>query len=402
MWTQFLLSGFGLALVLGAVAHKTNFCTMGAVSDWVNMGDTGRMRAWLLAIFTAMLGVMVLEATMAVDMTMTANNAESFPPVRTGNFVWLRHLLGGLIFGVGMTLASGCGNKTLVRIGGGNLKSGVVFLAIAFSAYIMVYTNFDYVVFLQWMEPLGIDLTRHGGGSQELGSIIAGMFGASSGFGMHLLLGGIIVTLVLPRIFTREFLATPDNVIAGIVIGLLVVSGWYVSAGPLGQALLEEAAFMDQRPQALGAQSFTFVAPASHFLHYLGSGFETRLLTFALMVGLGVAVGSFAYAMVQRSFRFEWFADWRDFAAHLAGGLLMGVGGVLGLGCTFGQAITGTSTLAVGSFVTFGGIVYGAALTMKIQYYAMLYEDAPFKEVALTALVEMRTLPRKYRRLEAL
>jgi hypothetical protein len=45
----------------GAVGHKTNFCTMGAVSDWVNMGDLNRMRMWLLAIGVAILGANALH-----------------------------------------------------------------------------------------------------------------------------------------------------------------------------------------------------------------------------------------------------------------------------------------------------------------------------------------------------
>ena len=104
---------FITAVVMGAVANKTNFCTMGAVSDWVNMGDTGRLRGWFLAIAVATLGVALLEATgKAIVDTST------FPPYRTPNLAWLRYVLGGFMFGVGMTLASGCGNKTLVRIGG--------------------------------------------------------------------------------------------------------------------------------------------------------------------------------------------------------------------------------------------------------------------------------------------
>ena len=36
----FLWSTFIIAFVMGAVVNKTNFCTMGAVSDLVNMNDT--------------------------------------------------------------------------------------------------------------------------------------------------------------------------------------------------------------------------------------------------------------------------------------------------------------------------------------------------------------------------
>ena len=92
----FLWSTFAVALVMGAVVNKTNFCTMGAVSDWVNMGDTGRLRAWVLAIAVGVLGVMGLEAAGLVNVTST------FPPYRQTTLPWLEYVLGGGLFGIGM------------------------------------------------------------------------------------------------------------------------------------------------------------------------------------------------------------------------------------------------------------------------------------------------------------
>ena len=120
--TQVLMWAFGLAMILGIIASKTNFCTMGAVSDLVNIGDTGRMRAWVFAIGASILGVLIAGQLGYVDISLTANNDTANPPYRTAILAWPRNLLGGLLFGIGMTLASGCGNKTLIRIGGGNLK----------------------------------------------------------------------------------------------------------------------------------------------------------------------------------------------------------------------------------------------------------------------------------------
>ena len=116
----FIWSGFIIAFVMGAVVNKTNFCTMGAVSDWVNMGDTSRFRAWMLAIAVAIVGVTGLEAL------SLATPGDSFPPYRGGQLIWAENLLGGLLFGIGMTLASGCGNKNLIRAGAGNIKSIMV------------------------------------------------------------------------------------------------------------------------------------------------------------------------------------------------------------------------------------------------------------------------------------
>ncbi|HET9653434.1 MAG TPA: YeeE/YedE thiosulfate transporter family protein, partial [Usitatibacter sp.] len=104
-----VVSGFAIAFVFGAVANRTNFCTMGAISDVVNIGDWGRMRMWMLAVAVAIAGSTALHYAGQVDL---AKSIYARP-----NVTWLSYLLGGFLFGIGMTLASGCGNKTLVRIG---------------------------------------------------------------------------------------------------------------------------------------------------------------------------------------------------------------------------------------------------------------------------------------------
>ena len=114
----FLWSTFIIAVILGAIVNKTNFCTMGA---------EGR----LLAIAVATIGVSVLEYMGMVSVT------DSFPNYRGSQFIYIENILGGILFGIGMTYASGCGNKTLIRIGGGNIKSILVFIVIALIAYYM-------------------------------------------------------------------------------------------------------------------------------------------------------------------------------------------------------------------------------------------------------------------------
>ena len=125
----FLWSTFVISVILGAIVNKTNFCTMGAVSDMVNIGDYGRFRAWILAIAVAILGVSIFEFMTLVNVT------ETFPGYRSNQLIYAENILGGILFGIGMTFASGCGNKTLIRIGGGNIKSILVFIVIALIAY---------------------------------------------------------------------------------------------------------------------------------------------------------------------------------------------------------------------------------------------------------------------------
>jgi uncharacterized protein len=367
---QMLGAVFVIAAVLGTIVSKTNFCTMGAVSDWVNMGDSGRMRAWLLAMAVAIAGVAGLEAGGLIQLS-----GDTFPPYRTANFGWLRYLAGGALFGIGMTLASGCGNKTLVRVGGGNLKSLVVLAIAAIMAYLMLWTPFYENLFHPWVSATTVDLSRHGINGQELGAVFSGLFGLQPSRGLNAALGAVLALCLLIYVFrSADFRGSFDNVLGGTAVGLAVLAGWYLTGGPLGQAWKEYAEFATQVPSRVQVQSYTFISPMGDTVRYLLSPGNTALVNFGVMALLGVITGSFIYALLTRSFRIEWFVSMKDFANHAAGGVLMGVGGVLSMGCTVGQAITGMSTLAVGSMLTFIAIVAGAAATMKYQYWRMMQE----------------------------
>ncbi len=367
---EVLLAVFGIAAVMGATANKTNFCTMGAVSDWVNMGDTGRLRAWLLAIAVATGGVLLLEASGRVNIS-----GSTFPPYRTENFAWLRNLLGGAMFGIGMTLASGCGNKTLVRIGGGNLKSLVVLAIASAMAYLMLWTDFYGTMFDSWMSPFAIGLAKYGIKSQTLDAILGGLAGMGNTATLHLALGGFLVVALLFFIFkAADFRANRDNILGGTVVGLAVVAGWAITGSSIGRAWKEWAEMADTVPSRVEVQSYTFISPMGDSVRYLMHPSDFSLINFGICALAGVMVGSFLYALVKRSFRIEWFASVGDFANHAVGGVLMGVGGVLGMGCTIGQGVTGVSTLALGSMLTLVAIVTGAAGTMKLQYWNMMRE----------------------------
>lgn len=411
LWSIFIIS-----VIMGMVVNKTNFCTMGAVSDLVNMGDSGRFRAWVLAATVAVIGVLILEGLGLVNIS-----SATLPPYRGSEFQWGRYLLGGFLFGVGMTLGSGCGNKTLIRIGGGNIKSIFVFVMIAVVAYYMVdpykqlTSTWYQSYFAPWLGKASISLT----GSQDLGSIVGGAFGIAP-LTMRLILGAVLAVVALFILFrSSDFRKSFDNIFAGVIIGLAVIAAWYITSRvmvstPDGNQSLTQFYnnwdfAMDStvgKPQNgstnLLPQSFTFISPIGQSFGYATGGFAKTFLTFGVVSVLGVILGSFLWSLFSRRFRIEWFASFKDFATHIIGGILMGFGGVLGLGCTVGQGITGISTLALGSFLAFISIVFGSALTMKIQYYKMVYEgEATFFKALTTALVDMKLLPSGMRSLEA-
>ena len=352
---------FAVAFIFGAIGQKTHFCTMGAVSDIVNMGDWSRMRMWLLAIGVAILGSAALHAAGLIDLGKSI--------YRTPNFTWLSYLVGGVSFGCGMVLASGCGAKTLIRLGSGNLKSLVVFLVLGIVAYMTLRGIFG-VFRVNVLEKAALNFP----GGQDLPALLAaaGMAPQTAFMLVVLAIGGGLTAFCLLR---RDFW-TLDNLLGGLGTGLAVVAAWYVS-GHLGYLpehpeTLEEAFIATNSGRM---ESLTFVAPQAYTLELLMLWSDTsRKLTFAIATVLGVIAGSGAWALATRSFRWEGFASVEDTASHLLGAALMGFGGVVAMGCTVGQGITGFSTLALGSIVTFLAIVAGAAATLKFQYWRLMRE----------------------------
>jgi uncharacterized membrane protein YedE/YeeE len=269
--------------------------------------------------------------------------------------------------GVGMVLASGCGSKTLVRIGGGSLKAVVVFAVLAIAAYATM-RGIVGVARVSTVDTVSVTLST----GQDQPSLLAGMLGMERrllALVLGLLLGGGLVVWALARPEGRS----AEVQVAGLGIGLVVVGVWWVS-GRLGH-LTEHPQTLEETFLATNSQrmeSLTFVAPIAYTVDWLILfSDKSKVLTIAVVSTLGVIVGAFVSALATRSFRWEGFAGTQDTAHHLVGAVLMGVGGVTAMGCTVGQGLSGLSTLALGSFVAFAGIVAGAVAGLKYQVWQL-------------------------------
>lgn len=354
--------GFGLGLIFGFFANKTNFCTMGAVSDVVNMGDWGRMRSWLLSIAVAILGTNYLAWSGKINLANTIYTGQNLP--------WLAHIVGGFLFGIGMTLASGCGNKTLVRVGGGNLKAVVVFIYMAYSANVTLRGIFA-VPRVEWLQhpAVTINLPTH----QTLPYLLHNSLGmdlATAEMVIAAVIAGLLMTFVFA---SKSFWENKDNLLAGVVLGAVVVAGWYVT-GKIGwvenpETLTEMAVGTNSKLM----ESMSFIAPSGYTLELWSLWTDkSTVVTWGIATVFGVGMGSFLYAIATKAFRWEHFVSAQDMFRHIIGGVLMGFGGVTALGCTIGQGITGFSTLSIGSIITFFAIVAGAAATMKFEFWRIM------------------------------
>ncbi|MFY7980217.1 MAG: YeeE/YedE family protein [Limnohabitans sp.] len=351
IWTL----GFVLSFWTGVWVHRGHFCTMGAISDWVVMRDATRLRQWALALAVAILGfgAMVAAGWISPLNTIYANH----------QLTWLSGLSGGALFGVGMVLASGCSSKSLVRLGAGNLKSLVVLLAMAVAG-LATMRGLTAVWRVHYIDPVAVHLQEGPFVGQWLSSI--------SGLALPHALGvsaAVVAVMLFIWVLCDRRFNTLSNWVTGAGLGLLVVAFWWLS-GVWGFVAEHpetlEPVFLTTHSGRMEALSFT--APVGYWLDallYFSDG--SKRLTLGMVTVLGVLCGSCASALLQGTFRWESFTDRADFVHHLVGGSLMGLGGVLAMGCTFGQGLTGLSTLSVGSLLSVMGIFLGAWIALLWQ-----------------------------------
>ncbi len=354
LWATFLA-----ALLFGGIAQRTHFCTMGAVSDIVNMQDWTRMRQWGLAAGVAMAGFALLVFAGTIDPSQVIYASK--------RLAWLSAAFGGFLFGLGMVLSSGCGSKTLVRLGGGSLKALVVLLVMGLAAFATI-KGLTAVIRVATVDSVVLAMPS--------GSSLPDWLSAAWGLPLPwtgLVLGlGTGAVLILWALSGRGFLQT-DNLLAGLGLGLIVTAMWWVT-GSLG--------FVAEHPETLQEtflatssgriEALSFVAPVAHTLDWLlFFSDKNKQLSVGVVAVLGVLLGSCLCALAMKNFRWEGFAGAEDLANHLAGALLMGVGGVTAMGCTIGQGLSGLSTLSLSSFVALAAIMAGAVAGLRYQVWRL-------------------------------
>lgn len=354
-----LWAAFAASVLFGFIAQRSQFCTMGAVSDIVNMGSWSRMRMWGMAVGVAMIGFYVMGWLGWIDTSKTIYGS--------GRILWLSALVGGGLFGFGMVLASGCGSKTLVRLGAGSLKALVVFFVMGFAAFATL-RGIVAVMRVQSVDRVAFDLGA-GGTLPMWVTQATGMAPQTAGLLAALLLGG---GLILWALTSADF-RNANNLFGGLGLGLVVTLMWWVS-GHLG--------FVPEHPETLDAvylatnsgrmESLTFTAPMAYSLDWVIHFSDTsKVLTLGVASVAGVIVGAFIEARLSGSFRWEGFRDTRDTALHLVGAVCMGIGGVTAMGCTVGQGLSGLSTLSLTSVIAVAAIMVGARLGFGFQMWLL-------------------------------
>jgi uncharacterized membrane protein YedE/YeeE len=338
------LGGLLIGGLFGAVVFRTNYCAMGSLSDIYNFGDYRRFRAWLLAAATALLGAQLLArgGIVALDKSMYL--------VPTLN--WVGNAVGGVVFGVGMVFAGGCPSRNLARAGGGDLRSLITLVVLGLTAYMAIGGVLGPLrarLEVATAVPLALE-------SQGLDHLLSATLrvplGAANLLAALLLAGGAVIYCLADK----KFRASRIHVLSGLAVGGCVVAGWALT----GLAIDEFA------PRPLQPVSLTYIRPTGDTLEWLQRFTAEPVPSFGVSSVFGALFGAGAAAAAMGRFRLIGFSDTGDMIRNLLGAALMGVGGVLALGCTVGQAITGVSTLAFGSLLTFAAIVVGGFWGLRL------------------------------------
>ena len=346
---------FLLALLAGALLHRSHFCAMGALSDLFVMADTTRLRQWVLAVAVAVAGFggMTWLGWMSPLNTVYASAQLNV----------LSLVLGGTFFGAGMVLASGCVSKSLTRLGAGNLKSLVVLMAMGIAA-LAAMRGLPAVWRVHYLDPVSLSLNH--------GAFMGQWVMHWGGWSLNVASGltALVVSMaLLVWVFSDARFRQSGHWLPGLGVGAVVLALWWVS-GVLG--------FVPEHPETLEPvylatasgrmEAISMTAPVAMWwdaLMYFSDG--TKRITLGMILVPGLLLGTWLSARSEGSFRWEGFTQTSDLALHLLGGALMGVGGVMAMGCTFGQGLSGLSTLSWGSMLAVCGIVLGAWLTLQWQ-----------------------------------
>jgi len=351
--------GLSIGLLLGAVAQSTRFCTMGALADWFSYGGTTRVLMWILAVAVAATGSLLLIDVGWLDATKT--NAWS------SKLLWFSNLVGGVIFGFGMVLASGCPQRNLVKAGAGNLKAWVTLLVVAVTAQMTLRGVFSEIR-VGLFDSSSITLNH----SQDLGSLLdQWVHWSPTQWRWIVLLAYLFMAGV--ALFRHRSNLEPSHWLGGAMVGLLVIGAW---------ALTGHAGYVPEHPDTLEPtwmgtyshrpEALTFAAPVAHSLDLLTLWSDRNTIaTYGVLVCLGSILGSAILALARKEFRIESFNDSTDLGNHLVGGALMGFGGVTAMGCSIGQGISGLSLQSLGSLLAVAGIVAGTWLALRFQSWQL-------------------------------
>jgi uncharacterized protein len=333
---------------VGYTARRANLCTLGAIESALMGHDWRRMKVFGLALGLALLLTQGLVAAGLFDAARSA-----YVPPRAALF---SAALGGLMFGLGMAMVGTCAFGSLLRLGGGDLRSLFTILVFA-SVATMTLRGALSGLRIEGLEKLALEMPG------QRPSSLPDLLDHASGLPLRLPLVALVAGLLgIPALLDKRLKTARRLMRAGAVLGLGIALGWLLTG-----------VLSDPFEDPVRVQSLTFVSPVARGFNALVFG-TREWLDFGVLSVLGVVLGAYIAARKGEDLRWEAFDDHIEMRRHLMGAVLMGIGGVLAGGCTIGQGLTAGSLLSLSWPLATLGIILGARLGLAILMAGSLSE----------------------------
>lgn len=316
-----------LGTVFGMVAQKQQFCFSGSVKDYILTKSTRRASSVVMAMIVAIIATSLLSNYFEIDLTQTVFFKEDI------NYFII--IFGGVLFGIGMMLADGCGNRQLIKFAQGDSNSLITIIFIGIFAYATTKG-----ILYGLLDPITNSETLI-----HLSSYIQNVQ-----MNIYVVLAVLVALLLFLIKKIKRILTLWD----GVVIGILISIAWYIT-GVVGAESME---------RVIDLTGITFVYPTAKSLE-LFMFYQVNELSFAISIVIGVLFGTFVMSFINKKYSFGCTAaqNVNRTKYNMIGGALMGTGGVLSIGCTVGQGLTGLSTLAFASALAIFSIMGSGIIT---------------------------------------
>ena len=323
----FALISLSIGVAYGVIAQREQFCFSGGIKDLILFKHTRRTASLIIAITTAIIFTQIFSEIYNVDLTQTRYYL---------NVNYLFIIIGGAMFGFGMMISDGCSSRHLIKFAQGDMDSLHILISLGIFSF-LTYTIMGYFY------------------TSIYSSDIIAIAQVQKSIHIPIYVMGAILLFLLYKSLKkcRNIFQTWD----GFLIGLLITAGWYITT------IVADNYFLTQTKQSL-----SFVYPLGKIVEYVLSGFTSNILLFSVLAMIGVVIGAFISSKFNKKYSSKFMCNNSQqnppkLFEKIVGGAFMGIGGILAIGCTVGQGLSGLSTLSFASLIAIGSIYISAYLT---------------------------------------
>jgi uncharacterized membrane protein YedE/YeeE len=356
-----------LGIGAGFTLQRSRFCFASAFRDLFLFGSGRIMKGILVGLAVAVVGFTILMRN-----TVPFPGVGVLPPEAHVLPVGVTTVLGGLLFGVGMVLAGGCVSGSLYRSAEGYVGSWVAVAGVIVGLGLMSQTwNWWWSAAMAtepkiWLPALA-GLGYGGAAVLTFAGLLAVYllilwWEARSGVP-----GGAVATIDrdeetfwqrLRASGHRVFVSGWSPLVGGAVLGGIdilmytVHMPWGVTGELSRWANVSMSGIGIPQPAPLGLSTVGGCAARA--------GEAAGVFSHTFSVTGGLIAGAFAAALFAREFKLRFPRTARRYFQSLGGGLLMGYGAGLAIGCTVGAFFSSIASLSVSGWLFAAALVAGA------------------------------------------